>query len=48
MHETASFPFVRYVEKIFLANVTILKNEDFQQVIAGLEDKTKVIGRENS
>lgn len=42
------FSFVRHVEKIFLANVTVLKNEDFQQVLASLEDKTKVIVRENS
>jgi len=36
------------VEKIFLASVTVLKNEDFQQVIASLEDKSKVIVLENS
>lgn len=35
-------------KKIFLANVTVLKNKDFQQVLASLEDKTKVIECENS
>lgn len=39
---------MRHVEKIFLANFTVLKNEDFQQVLASLEDKTKVIVLEKS
>lgn len=34
------FSFVRHVETVFLANVTVLKNEDFQQVLASLQDKT--------
>lgn len=42
------FSFVRHVEEIFLANVTVVffLNEDFQQVLASLVDKTKVIVRE--
>lgn len=45
-YETISFP-VKNMEKIFLANVTVLKYGDFQQVLAGLEDKTEVIVHEN-
>lgn len=42
------FSFVRHVEEIFLAKVTVVffLNEDFQQVLASLVDKTKVIVRE--